>query len=28
LSLADSLSRTINRVHYNKSVSEVFYAPQ
>jgi len=28
LSLADSLSRTINRVHYNKSVSEVFYTPQ
>jgi ribose-phosphate pyrophosphokinase len=25
--LSDSLSRTINRIHYNKSVSEVFYTP-
>ncbi|MBN1796992.1 MAG: ribose-phosphate pyrophosphokinase [Spirochaetales bacterium] len=26
--LSDSLSRTINRIHYNKSVSEVFYIPK
>jgi ribose-phosphate pyrophosphokinase len=26
--LSDSLSRTINRIHYNKSVSEVFFIPQ
>ncbi len=26
--LSDSLSRTINRTHYNKSVSEVFYTPK
>jgi len=25
--LSDSLSRTINRIHYNQSVSEVFYRP-
>ncbi len=25
--LSDTLSRTINRVHYNRSVSEVFYRP-
>ena len=25
--LSDSLSRTINRIHYNRSVSEVFYRP-
>jgi ribose-phosphate pyrophosphokinase len=23
--LSDSLSRTINRIHYNRSVSELFY---
>ncbi len=28
LCLSDSLSKAINRVHYNKSVSEVFYTPQ
>ncbi len=26
-SLADALARTINRIHYNRSVSEVFYRP-
>jgi len=26
-SLAETLARTINRVHYNRSVSEVFYRP-
>jgi ribose-phosphate pyrophosphokinase len=26
-SLADDLCRTINRIHYNRSVSEVFFAP-
>lgn len=25
--LSDTLSRTINRIHYNRSVSEVFYRP-
>ncbi len=25
--LSDTLSRTINRIHYNRSVSEVFYTP-
>lgn len=27
-SLADAMARTINRIHYNRSVSEVFYRPQ
>jgi ribose-phosphate pyrophosphokinase len=27
-SLADDLCRTINRIHYNQSVSEVFYKPR
>lgn len=26
-SLADTLARTVNRIHYNRSVSEVFYRP-
>ncbi len=26
--LSDTLARTINRVHYNRSVSEVFYRPE
>jgi ribose-phosphate pyrophosphokinase len=26
--LSDALSRTINRIHYNRSVSEVFYRPR
>ena len=25
--LSDTLSRAINRIHYNRSVSEVFYRP-
>ena len=25
--LSDTMSRTINRIHYNRSVSEVFYTP-
>jgi phosphoribosylpyrophosphate synthetase len=25
--LADIMARTINRIHYNRSVSEVFYRP-
>jgi len=25
--LSDTLARTINRIHYNRSVSEVFYQP-
>ena len=25
--LSDTLSRTINRIHYSQSVSEVFYHP-
>ena len=25
--LSDTLARTINRIHYNRSVSEVFYRP-
>ena len=25
--LSDTLSRTINRIHYSRSVSEVFYRP-
>ena len=25
--LSDTLSRTINRIHYGRSVSEVFYRP-
>ena len=26
--LSDTLARTINRIHYSRSVSEVFYRPQ
>jgi phosphoribosylpyrophosphate synthetase len=26
--LSDTLARTINRIHYSRSVSEVFYRPE